>query len=72
MRMPSLLSITLDEVAAGLDSGTFTANDLTRTSLARVDEVQQALHAVIELNAGASTTAQLLDEELKTVGCRRG
>ncbi|KAK4449658.1 amidase signature domain-containing protein [Podospora aff. communis PSN243] len=70
--IPSFLTITLDEIAAGLDSGFFTVQDLTQTALTRIGEVQDTLHAVIELNSNALAIARLLDDELKASGRRRG
>ncbi|KAK0616713.1 amidase signature domain-containing protein [Immersiella caudata] len=72
MAVPSLFTITLNQIAAGLDSGAFTIQDLTQASLARIGEVNEILHAIIELKPSALAVVQSLDENLKTSGRRRG
>ncbi|KAH8682680.1 glutamyl-tRNA amidotransferase subunit A [Xylariales sp. PMI_506] len=65
------MSMTLADIGIGLDAGTFTVQDLTRTFLARIEEVNVDLHAVIEVNPDAMRIAKALDEEL-TISGRRG
>jgi hypothetical protein len=62
--IPSLLNITLDELSAGLDHGTFTVVDLVETYLARIKEVNDYFKAVIEVNPDALKIASRLDEEM--------
>ncbi|KAK3393987.1 hypothetical protein B0H63DRAFT_555269 [Podospora didyma] len=70
--IPSLLHISLDEIAEGLDAGKFTVYDLIRPAWLRIREVDRRLHAVIQVNVDALETAKALDEELKRTGRRRG
>lgn len=60
---PPLLDATLDELRAGLDAGRFTSVDLTRAYTARIEDVNDALHAVTELNPDALAIAASLDRE---------
>ncbi|KAB5551134.1 amidase [Coniochaeta sp. 2T2.1] len=46
--LPSLRHLTLDQAAAGLQSGSFTSVDLVKAYLARIDEVNQDLKAVLQ------------------------
>lgn len=69
--LPSLLNITLDEIASGLDTRKFTAVDLTKAYIARIQEVNHVFHAVLEINKDALSIAEALDEEFETSG-RRG
>ena len=69
--VPSLLDITLADVAAGLDSGQFTVLDLVKAYLKRIDEVDGHFRSILETNPRAEAIARSLDEEIKTSG-RRG
>lgn len=70
MTLPSLLTISLEDIAAGIDSGDFTVYDLTKAALARIDEVNEQLHAVIQVNPDALHIAQTLDEQVAKTGER--
>src|SRR5947209_8661597 len=48
LMLPSLLSVTLDDIAIGLDTGQYTSVDLVTAYIARIKEVNDELHAVIE------------------------
>lgn len=63
--LPKLYSATLQDLASGLQKGHFTSQDLVRTYLARIAEVQDEFHAVIETNPHALAEAKLLDEARK-------
>ncbi|KAJ5956346.1 glutamyl-tRNA amidotransferase subunit A, partial [Penicillium viridicatum] len=69
--LPSLLDITLEDIASGLDAHEFTAVELTNAYLSRIEEVNDVFHAVLEVNKDAITIATALDEEMKVTG-RRG
>lgn len=69
--VPSLLNITIEQVAQGLDDGAFTVIDLVRGYIRRIEEVNHLLNAVIQVNPAAESVAVSLDEELKRYG-RRG
>ncbi|KAH6615781.1 putative amidase [Chaetomium sp. MPI-SDFR-AT-0129] len=69
--LPSLLDITLDDIAAGLDHGRFTVVDLVRAYIKRIGEVDDHFRSIIEINPDAEAIAQSLDAEIKTTG-RRG
>ncbi|BFZ63301.1 hypothetical protein YB2330_004423 [Saitoella coloradoensis] len=68
--VPDLVDITIDEIATYLESGTFTSVDLTTAYLARINEVNPILHAVIQINPDAIAIAAALDEERKMNGTR--
>ncbi|KAI0868070.1 glutamyl-tRNA amidotransferase subunit A [Hypoxylon argillaceum] len=69
--LPSLATITLDDIASGLDENRFTSVDLVRAYIARIHEVNQHVNAVLEINPDAIDIAQKLDSERKRQG-RRG
>ncbi|KJX94736.1 hypothetical protein TI39_contig4162g00008 [Zymoseptoria brevis] len=56
---PSLTEATLDELAAGLESGAWTSVDLVKAYIARIQEVNGALHAVAQINPDALDIAAL-------------
>lgn len=60
---PKLLDATLDELRAGLDSGSFTSVDLVRAYIARIEEVNPLLHAVNEINPDIISIATEKDKE---------
>lgn len=64
--LPLLLDATLDELRAGLEAGTFTSVDLTKAYIARIEEVNDQLHAVTEVNPHALQIAAALDYERET------
>ncbi|KAI1456088.1 glutamyl-tRNA amidotransferase subunit A [Annulohypoxylon moriforme] len=68
---PSLLTITIDEIAKGLDENKLTSVDLVRAYLARIDEVNNLVHAVLEVNPDAIAIAHELDQDRMQRG-RRG
>lgn len=61
--LPHLLDATLDELRAGLDAGRFTSVELTKAYIARINEVNDDLHAVTEINPDALNIAAELDRE---------
>ena len=67
---PSLLNISIEEVADGLQSGWLTTVDLTKAYLARIDEASD-FNAVLQINPDALSAAQKLDDERKN-GTSRG
>jgi amidase len=69
--LPSLLSATIEDLTTGMESGCFTSADLVSAYLARIAEVNDDLHAVIETNPDALTIAQALDQE-RANGTTRG
>jgi amidase len=54
-----------------LNNGSYTSEDLVRTFLARIAEVNDRVHTVAELNPDALTVARALDRERKVSGPRR-
>lgn len=71
MSLPTLYSITLDELIFGLDQNKFTSVHLVETYIARTREVQDDFRAVLEINPDAVDIAAALDEERRVKG-RRG
>ncbi|KAJ1540156.1 hypothetical protein HK405_011831, partial [Cladochytrium tenue] len=69
--VPSLYSATITELTAGLDRGCFTSVDLVTAYLARIDDVNSELHAVLEVNPDALAIAAALDAE-RQAGTTRG
>lgn len=66
--IPNLYSITLEEVQNGLQKGLYDSQDLTRAYLARIAEVNDDLHVVIETNPHALIEAKQADELRKRSG----
>ncbi|KAI9815941.1 MAG: hypothetical protein M1827_001933 [Pycnora praestabilis] len=58
---PSLIDVTLEDLATGLESGQFTSVNLVQAYLARINEVNPMLNAVTEINPDALTIAAQLD-----------
>ena len=54
---------TTEDLSAGLEGGRFTSSDLVNAYIARINEVNSTLHAVIEINPDALAIAKELDEE---------
>ncbi|OAX34667.1 amidase [Rhizopogon vinicolor AM-OR11-026] len=69
--LPDLLYATIDDLQLGLAAGTFTSVDLVKAYLARINEVNPVLHAVIETNPDALSIAASLDTE-RAGGSTRG
>lgn len=69
--LPDLLYATIDDLQSGLAAGTFTSVDLVKAYVARIDEVNPVLHAVIETNPDALAIAASLDAE-RADGSTRG
>lgn len=59
---PSLIEADLEDVVTGLESGLFTSVDLVKTYTARINEVNDTLHAVTELNPDALSIAASADD----------
>jgi len=68
---PSLLDVTLDELATGLESGLFTSTTLVSAYLARIAQANITLYCVTEVNPDALSIARQLDAERKN-GTIRG
>ncbi|KAJ9644015.1 hypothetical protein H2201_006654 [Coniosporium apollinis] len=62
-RFPSLIDISAEDLAAGLEGGLFTSVDLVNAYIARISEINDALHVVTEVNPDALAIAQQLDAE---------
>ncbi len=69
--IPPLKSLTLAQVAAGLDSRAFTVAQLVQAHLDQIAHFDGGLHAVVQLNPRAQAIAQELDAELLESGRRR-
>lgn len=70
---PALEEKTIDELAEGMKSGTFTARSITESYIARIEAVDRkgpSLRSVIELNPDALAIADGLDRERKDRGPR--
>lgn len=71
MKLPSLIHITLEDIATGFDNGHFTSVHLVKAYIARIDEVNEQFKAILEINKDALSIAKDLDDERKRSG-RRG
>lgn len=68
---PGLLEATTDELASGLQAGLFTSVDLVNAYISRILEVNDTVHAVVEINPDALIIAADLDAE-RVKGQTRG
>ncbi|KAI9807960.1 MAG: hypothetical protein M1825_005267 [Sarcosagium campestre] len=68
---PSLINVTIDDLALGLSMGSFSSVDLVRAYLDRIEEVNTTLNAVNQINPDALSIAKSLDDERKA-GIVRG
>jgi amidase len=68
-----LEELTISELQAGLQSGKYTARQLVKKYLDRIDDIDKdgpKLNSVIEVNPDAMTIAEALDRERKEKGAR--
>jgi len=66
-----VVEITVDQVQSDLDAGRYSAEDLTRASLARIRRYEPRYNAIVSLNPQAVAQARALDREWEVSG-RRG
>ncbi|KAF3928621.1 hypothetical protein AA313_de0205030 [Arthrobotrys entomopaga] len=64
--IPSLIDITIDDITTYLYDGCFTSYQLTQAYIARINQVNSTLHAVLELNPDALSIAASLDAERRS------
>lgn len=69
--LDTLDTLTLRRIASGLDDGTFTVTQLVESHLARIEALNPALRAVLQVNPDALSSARALDAEIQRSG-RRG
>ena len=67
-----LETITIDQIGHALDETDICEVDLVKAHLRRIEEVNDSVHAVIEVNPDAIHIAQQLKKERKEIGKRRG
>ncbi|KAI8268160.1 putative amidase [Colletotrichum sp. SAR11_239] len=60
---PSLIDVTIDELAEGLENGLFTSVDLVNAYLGRIGQVNSTLNVVTEVNPDAVSIAADLDAQ---------
>ncbi|TDZ49587.1 putative amidase [Colletotrichum trifolii] len=60
---PSLIDVTIDELAEGLENGLFTSVDLVHAYLGRISQVNGTLNVVTEVNPDALSIASDLDAQ---------
>jgi amidase len=65
-----LSNTSLSDISRGLGNNDFTSEHLVKAYLARIKEVNQEYHAVIETNPNALLEARLLDSERRSRGPR--
>jgi len=63
---PDLLTASFEDISNGLDQGLFTAVELTTAYIARIQETQPILRAVIEVNPHALEEAAAADAARKS------
>ncbi|KZO95572.1 amidase signature enzyme [Calocera viscosa TUFC12733] len=61
--LPDLYDASVKELSDGMEAGCFTAVHLVKAYLARIGEVNEELHAVIETNPDALEIAAQLDQD---------
>ena len=61
--LPDLLTATVEDLANGLDARLFTSVQLTLAYIARIQEINPVLRAVLEVNAYAVLDALRRDQE---------
>ena len=70
-QIPKLLDITLHDIAAALDNGLVTSEQLVQAYQKRISEADKTFNSVLEMNEDAINIACRLDEERRRTG-RRG
>jgi amidase len=60
---PPLINATSDDLLFGLQNNHFTSVHLVQAYLGRIHQVQDTLHAILELNPDAESIAEALDNE---------
>lgn len=68
---PLIRNSSIETFQQYLSDGSYTSEDLVRTFLARIAEVNGKLHAVAEINPDALAIARELDKERLVSGKRR-
>jgi hypothetical protein len=63
IELPSLLDATIDDLVRLLDAGTISSVDLVNAYISRIAEVNDRLHAVMEVNPTALEAARVSDLE---------
>ncbi|MGE0158811.1 MAG: amidase [Gemmatimonadales bacterium] len=69
-QLPDVVELSVEDVRAGLAAGRFTAVDLTRAFLERIDRYERRYNAFISLVPDAVRTAEALDREYARSGPR--
>ncbi|KAI9682136.1 MAG: GPI transamidase component [Caeruleum heppii] len=64
--LPSLVNVTVDDLARGLENGHFSSVDLVQAYLHRISEVNPTLKAVTQVNPDALKIAKGLDKDRAT------
>ena len=70
-KIPSLLDATITDLSEGLKTQRYTSVQLVHVYLARIAQVNNYHHAVIETNPSALSIAKSLDEEREARGRQR-
>lgn len=68
---PRFIDVTTEDLKHGLETAMFTSQDLVKTYLARIMQVNATLHMVTETNPDALAIAKMLDAE-RAAGKIRG
>jgi hypothetical protein len=68
---PLIRDTSIETFQLYLSNGSYTSEELVRTFLARISEVNDKLHAVAEINPDAINIARHLDRERRVCGPRR-
>ena len=71
LTFPNLIDTTTEELQTGLEGALFTSCDLVKAYVARIQEVNSALHVVTEINPDALSIAAERDAE-RANGTTRG
>lgn len=68
IELPSLLDATIDDLVKLLDAGLVSSVDIVNAYISRIDEVNDRLHAVMEINPNALEAARVSDLERAQAG----
>jgi amidase len=68
VELPSLLDATIDDLVKLLDAGVVSSVDIVNAYISRIDEVNDRLHAVMEINPTALEAARVSDIERTQAG----
>lgn len=70
-KYPSVLELSIEQIADGYQRNAFNAEQLTTTYLDRIREADHEYNSMLQINDNALSDARALDDERRRVGSRR-